>query len=309
MVNELEWHERGKCASCGSMDLLLEREIGGIALVRCSYCRFLQADKILSPQSMQELYRVGYDGLRPKQGQQINALIAKAAIDRFGIWPHLDGNALDVGCGYGYFMHAVQGRIRGQIAGLELSEAERSFGQKSFGLEIESSIDDLAPQFTNNLSFISALEVIEHLPSPKEFLDEMKMRLKSGGLLMIATDNFASFPAKIMGNAFPKWIPHQHISLFDAESLPALITRVDGLEIVSCLSFNPWELIARTIVFRASARKFGGRTFELESEMQTESDRPFHLFRLRKRINQFWFRVTAAPNLNGEMMFIIARRT
>jgi SAM-dependent methyltransferase len=73
--------------------------------------------------------------------------------------------------------------------------------------------------------------VIEHLPNPKETLQEIKRILRKDGLLLITTPNFDSINAKIFKeNWFPLEIP-RHLYLFTPVTLKKLLNSVGGFRL------------------------------------------------------------------------------
>lgn len=307
-IPESAWIMRRACAMCGNSETEWERSISQFHLHRCQDCGFLQTARILDPASVGSLYANGYDGLRQRQGQEVNAVINMEAMRRLGLGERPGQTLLDIGCGYGFFLKRMRDRARLDVAGVELAEAQLRFATEDLGLNVARDPDDLPERFREGIDLMVCFEVIEHIANPVDFLCGYARRLRPGGTLVIATDNFRSLPVRAMGDAFPKWIPHQHISLFDPSTIENAVTRTGLLEISGRASITPWELLLRTLIYRSTFRRVGGRTFDIGLEMQSENDRPFAAFRARLAFNRFWFKLLSRPDLSGEMMFIAARR-
>lgn len=306
-ISKDAWIARMDCAICDSSETTEERRIAEFPLQRCDSCGFLQTGRILSSKILDAFYSAGYDGKRLRQGQQINAEINMEVMRRFGLTVTSGQTMLDIGCGYGFFMRRMQDLTSANTAGIELSQAQLSYARESLGLTVERDISALPERFLEGVDLMVCFEVIEHISDPIDFLRDYTQRLRPGGTLVLATDNFSSLPVRTMGDSFPKWIPHQHISLFDPASLEKSLTRA-GLEVSDRISFTPWELLLRALVYRASMCRVGGRRFDLASELRTENSRSFAAFRARLAFNRLWFRFAQKRDLSGEMMFIAARR-
>ena len=85
---------------------------------------------------------------------------------------------------------------------------------------------------------IVLLDVIEHLPQPRETLDLCSRHLNPGGLIVISTGDFASMAAKLSG---PKWrlmTPPQHLWYFTPDSMRRMAA---GLGLLSRASRSPLE--------------------------------------------------------------------
>ncbi|MGG6499494.1 UNVERIFIED_CONTAM: class I SAM-dependent methyltransferase, partial [Bacteroidetes bacterium 56_B9] len=75
---------------------------------------------------------------------------------------------------------------------------------------------------------ITLFEVIEHIPAPREFIQKLCKHLKAGGSLVVGTDNFVSNVVNVLGDRFPKWIPHEHVSFFTPETLRRTLEDAGG---------------------------------------------------------------------------------
>ncbi len=308
MIPTAAWIERGPCSLCGSRSLQAERKIDVFPLERCSDCGFLQTGLVLRPDALAGYYTDGYGGVRQKQGQQINAMINWAAMQRMGLLDRPLEKVLDVGCGYGFLIHEFAGVAR-QPVGVELAQSEIDHARDVLDCTVASDISDLPAPLQNGFDLVVLFEVLEHITDPVAFLSGFAQRLRPGGVLVVGTDNFLSAPAKSLGDGFPKWIPHQHVSLFDPKSLESAIARVDGMQVIARCSYTPWELTARALLHRLSLGRIGARRFQLDAELAGENSRPFRLFALRRAVNRLWFSLSARRDLSGEMMFIAARKS
>lgn len=307
MIAAEAWSERGACALCGAGPGRTERVIGAFPLQRCPGCGFLQTGRVLPPEVLAGYYAGGYGGQRHRQGQEINAQVNLAALRRLGLLAGRPARVLDVGCGYGFLLDRLR-PAAAAVAGLELSATEVDFARTRLGLEVAPSVAALPPELQDGFDLITLFEVIEHIADPPGFLAQFAARLRVGGALVIGTDNFASWPVRTMGDRFPKWIPHQHISLFEPASLERLVSGLDGMAVAARASFTPWELLARGAAHRLTGGRVSGRRFQLDGELSGENSRPFRLYALRRRLNALWFGLTMRRDLAGEMMFLVARR-
>lgn len=290
------------CRLCGSNETTVFQVIDRFTYTECSRCHFRQVAETLSSAEIAAFYESGYGTPRHRQGQTVNAGVNMCVLERLGL-ADAPARALDVGCGYGFLLAALRSRGWPDPVGVELSNHEADYARRVLGATVHESLDEVEPA---SFDIVLALEVVEHILHPLEFVREIARRARPGGIVVIGTDNFRSWPVQAMGSAFPKWIPHEHISLFDSHTLPLLLEKA-GLTVERTLSFTPWELLARAAAYRLSGRRVGGREFRLETVRQDEEDRPYPLFGLRARANKHWARLTAAQHLGKEMMIASAR--
>lgn len=146
------------------------------------------------------------------------------------------GRLLDVGCGNGLFL----------VFALER-------GWDGYGLDNSASAIQMARQrlddrvtlttlletcySSNSFDVVSFFEVLEHLPSPTDYLREVHRILKPGGWICISVPNFASLERSI----FRKWWigldAPRHLQQFNPNSL-RLILENAGFEVVELISIN-----------------------------------------------------------------------
>jgi 2-polyprenyl-3-methyl-5-hydroxy-6-metoxy-1,4-benzoquinol methylase len=258
---------------------------------------------VRSLEDIHQNYVARYGDRRHMDGQRVNATVNRQLLRQFVI--ELSGKSLlDVGSGYGLFLsEALEGGAQ-RVAGVEISDAERSYSTQQLQLETYSDFSQVRGD--DQFDVVTLFEVIEHIAEPYEFIVSVARHVRSGGSLIIGTDNFDATVVKVLGDQFPKWIPHEHISLFTPNTLRSVVESVAGLRIVGLRSFTPWELLAREFVFRATKGTRGGKKFSLQAEDAYGTGRRYKYFALRRALNSVWFRLTSQANLSGEMMFVHA---
>lgn len=101
---------------------------------------------------------------------------------------------LDVGCGGGYVMHELYRKGYENIWGFDASESGIEVSQNSFPeikdrFEIHDAYQQRLPESfpDGNYDLVISVEVIEHLYSPKKYLENVNRWLKPGGYLLITT--------------------------------------------------------------------------------------------------------------------------
>jgi len=82
----------------------------------------------------------------------------------------------------------------------------------------------LPPEW-RNFDVIIAINVIEHIYAPAEFLIAVKQRLKSGGRIVIATPDFGSFWYKILGDKWPSFKIPEHVAFYNQQTLWRLLEK------------------------------------------------------------------------------------
>lgn len=258
---------------------------------------------VATASKLNEFYENGYCNERQKLGQKVNATVNGNVFRRFIPSPE-SKSILDVGSGYGFFLDLLRDIGLSRRVGIELSNHERRYARTQFDHELYGNIIEMSDD--DRFDVITLFEVIEHIPDPVAFIKALRHHLKPDGTIIIGTDNFASSVARKLGDRFPKWIPHEHISYFTPETLCSLITSHTDLELFGNISFTPWELYAHQMLYIVTMGRLGGIIYS-NNEQMASSNRPYRNFALRLLFNKFWFNFMKDDNLEGEMMYIAAK--
>ena len=100
-------------------------------------------------------------------------------------------NILELGCGNGYFCDVLS-KMGHKVVGVDISEIGISIAKKSFPhiqfMKCDIYNIEADPMFSGKyFDVIVAIEVIEHLQYPKEFIKIAKKYLKQQGQLIVTT--------------------------------------------------------------------------------------------------------------------------
>jgi ubiquinone/menaquinone biosynthesis C-methylase UbiE len=125
---------------------------------------------------------------------------------------------LDLGCGKGAFL--VDAAKRGASAqGLELSteyieEAYAAAQKSGVGINVAQGVAEHMPFADSSFDFVNICEVIEHVESPKEMLQEVKRVLAAGGEAYISVPNRFSLKDPHFHLYFVNWLPRAWADTF-----------------------------------------------------------------------------------------------
>jgi 2-polyprenyl-3-methyl-5-hydroxy-6-metoxy-1,4-benzoquinol methylase len=149
---------------------------------------------------------------------------------------------LDIGCDTGLFLKTVQQEFGILPVGIDVSERAvrmaREQGVEAYQLTIEDAPAEMA-----DFPLATAIDLIEHVADPHEFLQRVRERMLPGGVVYLETPNIHSWVYRF-GRALlrvtggrpralvERLFPPQHIQYFTRESLASL-ARVAGFEVVS----------------------------------------------------------------------------
>jgi len=137
-----------------------------------------------------------------------------------------DLTLLDVGCSNGALLW-IASQLGIKAEGVEVSPRAAKNGIER-GLKIHLGYLAELGLPENSFDVVTLYEVIEHLDSPADLLEECNRLLKPGGVLVVGTGNTDSWTRRFMGNRWDFFDLNQHgghISFFSTSSLGILASR------------------------------------------------------------------------------------
>jgi SAM-dependent methyltransferase len=153
------------------------------------------------------------------------------------------GRLLDIGCAYGFFLMEAQAFY--DVSGIEIAAEAAAFCRQR-GLHAVTGIADseaLAP--LGMMDVIVMLDVIEHLPDPRQTLALCCRHLAPGGVIVITTGDFASLSARLARRRWRLMTPPQHLWFFTPTSMKRLAQSF-GLGLEAC--DHPWKLVPLSLI-------------------------------------------------------------
>jgi len=210
-------------------------------LVQCASCRHVWLSPRPAVSTLSTIYPSKYYAYNYEQQIHPVARRGKAWLDRWkldAIVRHLDRPPrayLDVGCGDGRFLRAMEARgLRAdRLFGLELDD-QVAARLRSQGYQVEHArVEDSSLVPPGSLDLVTLFHVIEHVDRPRVVVEKLASWLAPGGILALETPNRASLDARLFRRTY--WGGYhypRHWQLFDTDGVERLL-RQAGLEIVA----------------------------------------------------------------------------
>lgn len=220
------------CALCGSTDAepILEKRIkdsGGemlFRLWRCAVCNLVRTEPQLTSQALEPYYAEEYwgeggveaadeDWIRRDQRYRTGFL------ERF----RSDGSILDVGCGLGFFLRALDAS-RWSRYGIEPMPVPYREAARTLGSERILNSELIAAELpSGKFDVITFWDSLEHLPNPRAILQETGRLLRPGGIVLIGLPNLGGYQARHFGEDwFGLSLPH-HFFHYTSKTLTKLL--------------------------------------------------------------------------------------
>jgi SAM-dependent methyltransferase len=201
-----------------------------LSVFSCASCGLGYLDPRLSDEQLNYFYNGSpsltswYENVFPGTIPRISLWMKLYAHEFKSILP--SGRVLDFGCGSGVFTNELR-KLGFDVVAFDVGDVPKGIAKKHFDIDI---VTDLAT-VGENFDGIALLDVIEHVADPIGLLRMLRQRLKPGGILHIATPNFASVARKLRGSKWKSIDRRGHLVYFDPRSI-RLALKQSGYETI-----------------------------------------------------------------------------
>lgn len=275
------------CNLCGSGDHTPYCPENGLGLVKCQQCGLIYVSMRPDSDELYALYgetyfhnnESGVVGYTDYIADETN--IRKTAIRRLR---HVEqyiqpGKLLDVGCAMGFFIDEASKR-GWQVQGLDVSSFAVEYAKSNFGLDARhGSLTELDFP-AGNYDMISLWDVIEHVPDPTAYIRRAAELLRSGGVLVLATPDVDSLPARLAGK---RWVGYklseEHIYYFSVETLTRMLNDA-GFDVINV------RHVGKVVTLRLFLDRFG-MYFPAAAKLLQWGERTFRLSEKALYVNPF----------------------
>jgi 2-polyprenyl-3-methyl-5-hydroxy-6-metoxy-1,4-benzoquinol methylase len=249
------------CIICGSSRRSALLKSGRWVVMRCDGCGLGFLDPRLSSDEIAELYKSEYfaarydGGLDPSSDKFAKRISGESHRVRFVRRLARSGSLLDIGCGYGYFLHACM-QAGFKVKGLDVSDWAADYARDTLGIDValgEAAEDVFEPE---TFDVICMWHSLEHTTDPHRALRASSIWLKPGGLFVVDVPNYQSTDARRIGKEWDGWSIPYHFWHFTPETITRLLD-MHGFRVVHSKTYHSeWvkKTLARTIVLKPVAR-------------------------------------------------------
>ncbi|NEU10238.1 class I SAM-dependent methyltransferase [Flavihumibacter sp. R14] len=152
-----------------------------------------------------------------------------------------DGSRLlDFGSGKGIFLNLAK-KAGFKTLGVETAVVRAEFAREKYALNILNTMYESGPLDKDRFEVITLFHVLEHLPKPKELVQNLiGDNLKPQGMLILEVPNLSAWQSRIAGNSWMHLDIPRHLSHFTRKRMAEFCSELD-LQIVRTETFS-WHL-------------------------------------------------------------------
>ncbi len=204
------------CDYCGSSERELYLKKNGMNIYTCSKCNLTYSSSV--PNNFDDLYSADEYLDHTIEAYEANSGFRKK---RFGvervniIREHKNkGTLLDLGCGIGWFLEVAKEYY--DILGVEISDSLRAYMKEKKGISSFKSLNEVDDE---SVDIITAFDLIEHVESPSDMLENIYKKLKKGGISLLYTPNVDSVGFDMLEEKNSLLCPPAHLYYFNKKSI------------------------------------------------------------------------------------------
>jgi ubiquinone/menaquinone biosynthesis C-methylase UbiE len=214
-------------------------------VVTCTRCDLRYTRPLPDEEDLAELYPETY--YVSNRANWLSADVLRRAFEQGVQWRHrqallrrLPGRILDVGCGSGNFLAAL--RSRGwDVYATEFSDAAVALAE-SRGITVHRGTVEDAGYPDDHFDVVTMWHVLEHVPAPRETLDELRRVLKPDGLLVVEVPDSASLTFRLCGRDWMGLDIPRHLQHFTPTTLVRLLDDA-GFTPIYRQTFHHWDFL------------------------------------------------------------------
>lgn len=234
-----DWAEPTNCYLCGGRH---EEELfrkSGLRFVRCGECSLVYMNPRPCRDALERLYEyeslandAWVDVLLTDAEEEFQSLDFSTLLDEVGrLQP--GGSFLDIGCSIGRLLDRA--RARGyEVEGLELGGRAAEYARTHYALPVRQERLEHAGFRNASFDVVTVIEVLEHLPEPRQMLREIRRIVRPGGVIVVGVPNVSSLGVAVLHEQ-ARTFNRNHLIFFNEATLTRMLSE-EGFEVVKAMT-------------------------------------------------------------------------
>ena len=242
-----------QCVVCLANELDPKWNDKGYEWLQCRNCQSVQTTTTMEEAQLQEHYNdTYYEGHKDEivNGRYVDYIGSRSFIQsnlrRRIDWalPHLNQQSgqrwLDVGCAAGFLLDVVRDYGYSPY-GLDYAEFGPRYARQHLDMPNarQGTLDSIPSDFPTTFDVISFIDVLEHVPNPRETLLKTIELTAPGGYIIGETFDPTCLVANITGDKWHAVDPPNHLTIISEKGIAQLM-EARGLELVQATRMVRW---------------------------------------------------------------------
>jgi len=227
------------CENCGGSDFILvfagNDKLLGITgqfqIKKCQQCGVYLLSPKISTEEMQKYYPeeyICYLEAIEDDPSVFSRLDRKIALNKRckQINKRVDkpGKILDIGCATGIFLDGMK-KLGWEVAGIEPNEKAADYARKRFNIDVFTGYLHEVNLRDESFDVITLWDVLEHVPDPNEFINNVYKLLKPGGLIIASLPNANAWERYLFREYWVGWEIPRHYRSHTPDTITKFLKR------------------------------------------------------------------------------------
>lgn len=238
-----------QCFNCNSTSVILYKKIDNYSIYQCSVCKLLLTDndKSLRNSINKKTYSQNYinDYLKYRKKDLIRSFkgdLVDIEKRKFG------GNILDIGCGPGLLLYVFKkySKYPWKLFGIDINVKSINVAHKIINANYKVMPVNKIDYVDNFFDCICCYDILEHLISIDDSLNQIKRVLKPDGLLVIQVPNYLSLMQMLSKEDWDWWCVPDHVLHFNIYTIKTILEQ-HGFKIVKLRTRNSANIFVKNV--------------------------------------------------------------
>jgi len=196
----------------------------------CLCCGLEQVPASLTPPSLESVYESVVDTTYI-QNSDVREKTYRRCFDQLAVYlPGRPGRLLEVGAYCGLFLKEATGR-GWECRGVEPSVWASTYARETVHVDVHQGfLADFKDEAGLPYDVVVSWDVLEHVPNPRQFLEDCAAFLKRDGILAISTLDIDTWMPRLLGRRWP-WLMNMHVIYFSRSTMTDMLKRA-GFDLV-----------------------------------------------------------------------------
>ncbi|MEK6793643.1 MAG: class I SAM-dependent methyltransferase [Spirochaetota bacterium] len=215
---------RVACEMCGSETTERVYTDNGPGYERCVHCGLVYQNPQPKLDDVKSIYNENYFEYEVSNHSNFFSLMKRGLADiRFDALTQkfVRRRILDIGCATGLLLNHLKEQGWDSY-GVEICHESAEYAAEEFGLTVfESKLEDV--HFPDcHFDVVHLSHLIEHVPHPRELIEEIYRVLIPGGYMILTTPNIDGMAARLYGEDW-RCVMDQHLYLFSKKTMKRMV--------------------------------------------------------------------------------------